>query len=206
MAKLRSHAATASRLAQVWFSDIHDRQVVLDTETTGLGSDAQIIEIAIIDITGVVLLHRRIKPSVAVEDDAADIHGITLEQLKNAPTWPEVVDDVRQVLQGKTVIIYNADFDMRLLCQTSIAYRLTTGWITEIKTRCAMQLASQFFRASCDSNRWISLKRAMSLAGLAWTGNAHSAVADTQATLTLINYIENHERQILRQLEALNNP
>lgn len=120
----------------------------LDTETTGLGDDAQLVEIAITDSDGMVLFESFCKPTVLVEAGAAAIHGISNEQLIGAPTWPDIVNQVQQVLMGKTVVIFNVDFDIRILNQTSQAYGLCSKWIGELVTDCAMMRAAARYGAT----------------------------------------------------------
>src|SRR5699024_3788327 len=66
--------------------------VVLDTETTGLGPEAAVIEVAALDAaTGEVLLDTLVNPDGdQVEPAAAAVHGITEAELARAPTWPQV--------------------------------------------------------------------------------------------------------------------
>ena len=66
---------------------------VLDTETTGL-KDAEICQIAIIDHTGEVLFNTLVKPVKPIPSDAVRVHGITNEQVQNAPSWAEVAPKV----------------------------------------------------------------------------------------------------------------
>ncbi|CAH0535465.1 hypothetical protein VST7929_03039 [Vibrio stylophorae] len=64
--------------------------IYLDTETTGLDDNAEIIEISIISESGHVLLDTLVKPSQTVSAEATAIHGITDADLVGAPTWPEI--------------------------------------------------------------------------------------------------------------------
>ena len=74
--------------------------VVLDTETTGLDEDAEIVEIAIVDSTGKVLLDTLVKPSkpLPVYCEASEIHGITNEMLVNAPNWQDIYEKVSRAI------------------------------------------------------------------------------------------------------------
>jgi len=100
----------------------YESALILDTETTGLSEDDQIIEIAAVDWYGTPVIDYRIKPSVAIDPDAHAVHGISLEDLKDCPSWPEVESEIKALLFGQPVIIFNADFDMRMIVQTSEAY------------------------------------------------------------------------------------
>lgn len=87
---------------------LRDGFVVLDTETTGLDEAAQIVSIAIIDHTGQVLLDTLVRPTISIPDDVVAIHGITDEMVVDAPTMAHLYDEVRRLLSGRTVVIYNA--------------------------------------------------------------------------------------------------
>ncbi|MER6845820.1 3'-5' exonuclease [Streptomyces platensis] len=89
-----------------------DAAVVLDTETADL--DGQIIEIAIMDAaTGKPLLDTLVKPSegVTIHPEAHSKHGLTLEDLVDAPSWEKVLPKVRKLTKGRKVLAYHAPFD-----------------------------------------------------------------------------------------------
>jgi len=65
--------------------------LVLDTETTGLGDHAEIIEIGIINGSGETVMNTLVKPNTAVPATATAIHGITDDDLLNAPSFTEVM-------------------------------------------------------------------------------------------------------------------
>lgn len=182
MAKLESKAAKAGKIASDWLAD---SCLVLDTETTGLGEDAQIIEIAICDIWGTVLVDHRVRPSVPIEPGAAEVHGITLEDLANSPTWPEVIDSIKECLTGRTVVIFNSDFDMAMLRNTCRAFGLDTDWLSTLNVKCAMELSVLAF-GSTNQYGTISLADATYEAGVSWSGEAHSAKVDALATVDLL--------------------
>ena len=87
----------------------------LDTETTGLGPDAEIIEICIIDNDGEILLDTLIHPSRKIPLDATRIHGITDEQVDKAPSWLYLWPRLKEIITGRIIGIYNADFDLKFL-------------------------------------------------------------------------------------------
>lgn len=97
------------------------RQVILDTETTGLnpGAGDRIIEVA-----GVELLKRRpsgrhfqryVNPLRSSHPDALRVHGLTDEFLSGMPLFEQVVDDLLEFVQGAEVVIHNAAFDVAFL-------------------------------------------------------------------------------------------
>ena len=94
------------------------RQIVLDTETTGL-STAQghrIIEIGCIEmvnrrITGREF-HRFLNPERDIDEGAEAVHGISRAQLDTEPYFRDVVDEFLEFVAGSELIIHNADFDV----------------------------------------------------------------------------------------------
>ena len=87
--------------------------VILDTETTDLGG--YLVQIAAINIWGEVLLNTLVRPNAPIADEARAIHGISDAQLVDAPTFADLEPQLRQVLAGKEVWVYNSDFDMGIL-------------------------------------------------------------------------------------------
>lgn len=100
--------------------------VILDTETTGLGADAVVIEIAAVEAdTGRVLLDTLVHPGeVAVERGARAVHGIGDTDLETAPTWREVWPRLCEIATGRLLVGYHVDFDRRLIRQTARAHGL----------------------------------------------------------------------------------
>lgn len=95
-----------------------NRQVVLDTETTGISTadDHRIIEIGCVELvnrrlTGATF-HQYIKPEREIDAGAMEVHGITNEFLADKPLFAEIVDDFIQFIDGAELIIHNAPFDV----------------------------------------------------------------------------------------------
>jgi DNA polymerase-3 subunit epsilon len=89
--------------------------VYLDTETTGLGPDARICDIAVVDQVGNVLLDTLVNPGVPIPAGASAVHGITDAMVFNAPQWGDIADELAGVLAGRTVVIYNRGYDLPLI-------------------------------------------------------------------------------------------
>ena len=94
------------------------RPVYLDPDTTGLDPRSEIVEIAVLDHDGSVLVDTLIKPTGAVPAEATRVHGITNAMVALAPAWKEAWPPVAAALQGRVVGIYNMDYDRRLMRQT----------------------------------------------------------------------------------------
>ncbi len=97
------------------------RQIVLDTETTGLSADSgdRIIEIGCVELLGRKLtgnnLHFYLNPERDSHEDALKVHGISNEFLRDKPKFAEVADELLRYLEGAEVIIHNAAFDVGFL-------------------------------------------------------------------------------------------
>lgn len=100
---------------------IKKRQIVLDTETTGLlTSDGnRIIEIGCIELINRQRsyqdLHFYINPKREMEAGALAVHGITLESLADKPVFSDIMEELMHYLQGAELIIHNAVFDIGFL-------------------------------------------------------------------------------------------
>ncbi|GAB4468256.1 MAG: DNA polymerase III subunit epsilon [Burkholderiaceae bacterium] len=97
------------------------RQVVLDTETTGLEAKDghRIIEVGAIEIVSRRIterrLHHYINPERGSDDGAVTVHGLTDEFLADKPKFADIVDDLLAFVRGAEVIIHNAPFDLEFL-------------------------------------------------------------------------------------------
>lgn len=101
-----------------------DDFVILDTETTGLGVFDQVVQVAVIDKTGAVLLDTLVKPTRPIPRAASAIHGITDARVADAPTFGQIYDHLLMAIGGKRVAIYNKNFDVEMLHQSEQLYAL----------------------------------------------------------------------------------
>ena len=94
------------------------RQVVLDTETTGLEPEKghRIIEIGCVELDNRKLTgrhyHQYIQPERDIEEQAIEVHGITNEFLKDKPVFVDIMDEFMAFVEGAELIIHNAPFDI----------------------------------------------------------------------------------------------
>ncbi|MBT3673162.1 MAG: DNA polymerase III subunit epsilon [Porticoccaceae bacterium] len=94
------------------------RQIVLDTETTGLetSQDHRIIEIGCVEMVDRKLTgrhyHQYINPQRKIDEGAMEVHGITDQFLEDKPLFEGIVSDFFEFLGGAELIIHNASFDI----------------------------------------------------------------------------------------------
>ncbi len=97
------------------------RQIVLDTETTGLSAENgdRIIELGCVELFARKLtgknLHFYFNPGRDSHEDALKVHGISNEFLRDKPKFAECVDEILAYLEGAELIIHNAPFDLSFL-------------------------------------------------------------------------------------------
>jgi len=97
------------------------RQIVLDTETTGLSAESgdRIIEIGCVELVARKLtgrnLHHYINPERDSHEDALKVHGISNEFLRDKPKFAQIVEELLAYLDGAELIIHNAPFDIGFL-------------------------------------------------------------------------------------------
>ena len=179
-----------SRQARAW---LEANALILDTETTGLGDDAEVVELALVDCAGAVLLDTLVRPSGPVPAEAAAIHGITDAMLAEAPTWSEVHDRFCDLVEGRQVVIYSREFDTRVITQTARRYGLPAPQGFDLAldgsaVHCAMQAYAEFrgeWSAEKGQYRWQKLSAAAAQQGVTVT-NAHRALGDCLMTLGVV--------------------
>lgn len=97
------------------------RQIVLDTETTGLSAEGgdRIIEIGCVELLARKLTgnnkHFYLNPGRDSHEDALKVHGISSEFLRDKPRFEAVADELLEYLQDAEIIIHNAQFDVSFL-------------------------------------------------------------------------------------------
>ncbi|MEI5639145.1 MULTISPECIES: DNA polymerase III subunit epsilon [unclassified Pseudoalteromonas] len=97
---------------------MHTRQIVLDTETTGIDPKAghRIIEIGCVELVNRRLtgnnFHVYINPERDIEEKAIDVHGITNEFLRNKPFFHQIAQEFFDYIKGAQLVIHNAPFDV----------------------------------------------------------------------------------------------
>lgn len=97
------------------------RQIVLDTETTGLepSQGHRIIEIGCVELINRKLTgkhyHQYIKPEREIDEGAIEVHGITNEFLADKPVFKDIAQDFLDYVDGAQLVIHNAPFDVGFL-------------------------------------------------------------------------------------------
>lgn len=186
---LNAIPATRQRAIETARAVIAQNPVYMDTETTGLNRSDEIVEISIIDDAGSTLFETLVRPKQTIPLDTMRVHGITNEAVQQASPWPVIWPQVRSVLFGRLVVLYNEEFDVRMMQQSHASYGLP--WKDRFNTFDLLKLYAQF------RGDWDPRRRAYRFHSLADAGrqcqislpNAHRATADTLLTRALLHYI-----------------
>ena len=187
--------AQISRRVCAW---LEANALILDTETTGLDDDAEVVELAVIDCAGTVLLDTLVRPSGPVPAEAAAIHGITDAMLADAPTWSEIHDRFCDLVEGRQVVIYSREFDARVISQTARRYGLQAPQCFDLASddsavHCAMQAYAELHGEWSEEKgryRWQKLSTAAQQQGVK-VENAHRALGDCLMTLGVVRAMAN---------------
>ncbi|HAF1611166.1 TPA: 3'-5' exonuclease, partial [Salmonella enterica] len=153
------------------------------------------LEIGLVNACGDLIYETRLKPTVSIDPAAAAVHGISEAMLVDAPAWPDIAQQLQHHISRRPLVIFNADFDMRILKQTAAAHNDPSNWLDTLTVYCAMRLAAGYYG---PTNRYgtISQASAASQAGLNWSGRAHSAVADAVMTAGVVRDIAEYWREL----------
>ena len=109
------------------------RQIVLDTETTGLepSQGHRIIEIGCVELVNRKLtnnnFHQYINPERDIDAGAQEVHGITSEFLSDKPVMASIVEDFVEYIRGAELVIHNAPFDVGFLNHEFIIHAKQTN-------------------------------------------------------------------------------
>jgi DNA polymerase-3 subunit epsilon len=170
--------AQARNGAISWAASLAGRPETLfiDTETTGFGPRAEIVDIAVVDGRGQLLLDSYVRPDGAIPPDATRVHGIADQHVASAPRWDAVYAQLGALLPGRTVVVYNAAFDLDMVNQMNRRFSLAPvagSW------QCAMLRYAEFvaeWNAKRNEYRWHKLEAA--LLALGHLPSPHRAAGD----------------------------
>ncbi len=132
------------------------RQIVLDTETTGLDTAEghRIIEIGCVELINRRLtgsnFHQYVNPDREIDDGAFAVHGISGESLRNEPRFADIVRDFLAFIKDAELIIHNADFDVGFI---NCELRKIGAELGEIKDYCTVLDTLQMARQAHPGQR-----------------------------------------------------
>jgi len=121
------------------------RQVILDTETTGLEPERghRIIEIGCVEVVNRRAtgrhFHEYLNPEREIDAGAAAVHGMTLEKLAGKPRFAEIAERLIEFIDGAELVIHNAPFDLAFLdAELTIWAKLSGADPIRVRGRCGV--------------------------------------------------------------------
>lgn len=163
--------------------------VFLDTETTGIDRASEIVEVALVDKAGNLLYESFVKPQNPIPADVTRIHNITNDMVLHAQAWPILWPTIRGFFVGKTIAAYNVEFDLRMMQQSMVRYRIP--WKETLRSFCVMKLFAEFhgeWDPRRSTYRYISLDMAGKLSGIPLP-NSHRAADDARLALAVLQHM-----------------
>ena len=156
-----------------------DDVLILDTETTDLSQQGEVVEVAVTNTRGGVLFNELIRPIGEIGVSATRIHGIPNAMVAVRPTYGQLHDRLMQVLgAASAVCAWNAPFDRRLLVQSASRYGLE---LPNIRWRDLLSDHRSMF-PNYVSHRLVEVARSQGVA----KGQDHRALGDCRITLAVI--------------------
>lgn len=174
------------------------RAIVIDTETTGIKSWDDILQVSIIDFEGNVLFNKYMKPVKVTEWPQAEaIHGISPEMVKDCENILYYKEEIQSIVDEADLIIgYNNSFDMGILADKGI--------IAKGKEQVdVMQIFAEIYgdwNEYHQSYRWQKLTKCADYYGYEWEEDAHNALGDVKATLYCYKKILEKRRNLMASL------
>jgi DNA polymerase-3 subunit epsilon len=117
------------------------REIVLDTETTGLDpyDGHRIVEIGCVELLNCIptgrVWHKHVNPERDIPLEAYQVHGLTLEFLRDQPRFPDIADDLLGFVEDAMLVMHNATFDFAFLnAELERAARPTLHWERVVDT------------------------------------------------------------------------
>ena len=164
--------------------------VVLDTETTGLGNQDEVLQLAMLRDNGEVLFNEYFKPTSVHEwPEAERINHISPQMVFDKPEFSEAAEKIRAIISRSYMVIgYNLPFDIRLMMQSGVT--LPEGPIYYDVMAPFRGIYNRQRRRQPDA--WVKLTMAAEFVGYAFHGMAHDALEDCRATLKVYNWLQKH--------------
>lgn len=157
------------------------RAFIIDTETTGLGQEDVIVEIAIIDTAGAFEFSALVKPSRPIPEAASNVHGISNEMADRGFDAETLWPIVHKITCGSSLLAYNAPFDERMIVQTFGLEARDHEW------HCLMDAWMEFHGLA----RWQRLENVCHNIGVPIGG--HRALGDAKAAREVLRWLARQE-------------
>lgn len=162
--------------------EFNERALILDTETVGAGPTVEVIEVAVGDVSGRIVFESLVRPVFNRLPSRSPHHRFDRREFEDAPYWTDIWPTLSEIIAGRLIIAYNANFDRRALAAMAARHGYSSperGW------RCAMQLVKK----GVGARKSLTLSEACARFNL--EGGNHRAARDVEATCRLLHALSN---------------
>ena len=182
---------------QNWHSLLdRDDILILDTETTGFKANSEVLQVSVIDTKGESRFDEYILPLNPIPKDSVKIHGLNESKLKEygARPWNEFHERFTELTtkSAQSVLVYNLDFDTRLLKQTC-EMQIPQATFVPYNGRCIMKeyAAYREVKNNWGNWKWHKLADAAKYEGARNQPDVHNSLNDCEIVLDLIRIVAN---------------
>ena len=175
------------------------RTVSIDTETTGLNKNSdEILSIALVDGSGRELFYSLVKPTKRKRwPDATKIHGITWNDVKDAPELLDLYGEIAPIINGADLVIgYNLEYDLGMIAAAGAS----------LNPRATFDVMKEYSSIYGTWNEWRGHRQWMKLVDCAehygYEFSAHNALEDAKATAYCFNQLMNDENYYQESLNV----
>ena len=188
--KAQAAGRQAVKIVERWADSDY---LVLDTETTGRSGKSKVIEIAVMDKDGNLLLNTLVNPGRSpITAQSAEIHGITRKDVAGKPTFTEVWPELKVILEDHELLLtYNADFDIRLMEQ-SLEDDEAQRTLRNVRTECIMKTYTNWWKSQSranDATSFRSLQKAAEDCRITPEEKAHRAAQDCDTARQVVQHM-----------------
>ncbi len=163
--------------------------VIIDTETTGLKDDDEVIELSVVDFNGTELYHSYFYPQKEVDPGAQKVNKMNKEKLKGNPAFSkEEWDKIVKAIDKKSIVGHNIGFDKRLIMQTLIKNDIDTAEAAELFDDDKLIDTQKIAKKWIKSNSY-SLNNLTTLIGIT-REEQHDSTDDCRMTLEFMRRLE----------------
>jgi DNA polymerase-3 subunit epsilon len=168
--------------------------LILDTETTGLNAGMKLdqpVSVAVLSAGGDVIFRSHVRPTVEIDPEAVATHGLSADLLADAPSFADIADALRTVIDGQMVVAWNAAYDLRIIQNAYQSIGQAAPWAN---WHCAMLRYGAAFGARKASGEfkwwWLGAAYEVQRGADKLLTEAHDAVADCTMTAALWGLME----------------
>jgi hypothetical protein len=183
----RSARPPISRQAQ---EVLESDPLFIDYETTGLSKRDKVVEVAVTDVEGRVLMSTLVNPGCHIPAEATAVNGVSDTDVVDAPMWEDIAPRLEALIGGRVVVAHNAKFEAKFTPKE---------W--NVKWVCSKELAdsilgkAEYWEIMHDRRLGGSLEARLCQCGLE-PGPEHSAAGDDISALRLVMYLAGDDRPV----------